>query len=129
MLHSVHRGCNCPRGFEGEHCEFTEGTNPHKEVIEEKPTPATPSVSSSNQASNANGGLSGSGLFVIVLAVAASFSAGIITAYRMKRKKLAIQEAADMAFDDHDLAFDADGNRMTNISIGDDPAEREGELI
>lgn len=124
----LHRGCDCPKGFEGEHCEFVEGTNPEKVTA----TSASQSSDTSSKAKPvqrppAAPGLNGASLFAVVLTLSASFAAGVVTAYRMKKKRLALQEAT-MAYDDHDLAFDADGNRMSNISISD-PAEREGEVI
>jgi len=122
----LHRGCTCPKGFEGEHCEFVEGTDPEKKIATSSTQPADSSFQS-NTRTPSSPGLNGASLFAVVLTLSASFAAGVVTAYRMKKKRMALQEAT-MAYDDNDLAFDADGNRMTNISIGD-PAEREGEVI
>jgi len=124
MTEDVHRGCECPSGFEGDHCEYVEGTNPQR-------------INSFSSLSNSSGNtnqtstrqrLNGIGIFFVVLILTSAFFGGIYTAREMKKKQRALQEAA-AAYDDNDLAFDADGNRMTNISINGDLSEREGEVI
>lgn len=117
----AHFGCHCPDSFEGAHCEYIKGTN-HLN------SDALLTRSKSKRENSKSGGLDGIIIFVVALVGVGAFLAFFVMSRRIMRKRRALFEAAT-AYKDDDVAFDADGNRMTNISIGEDPAEREGEII
>jgi len=126
MTENVHKGCDCKPGFEGDHCEFEEGTNPENNRLHVGASEIATNKVGSNSGISSKA-INGVGAFIVVFALIVTFLGGISTARRMKKRKQALQ-AATAAYEDNDLAFDADGNRMTNISIGE-PGERGGEVI
>jgi len=122
----VHRGCDCLPGFEGDHCEYIEGTDPNNPKYIQSSTAPENNNSSFTDAIEAP--LNAIEIFLVVIGCIGTFSLGVVTSRRLKKKKDALKETQE-AYDENDLAFDADGNRMTNISINGDTAEREGEVI
>lgn len=120
----AHFGCHCPDNFEGEHCEYLKGTDPDKQSVEE---PLNSNESTLTQevkkqtSSKGSTALKNLAIIGIIVGVFGIFWI-VNTTRSINRKRKALQEAASAYIDD-DVAFDADGNRMTNISIGDDDDE------
>jgi hypothetical protein len=97
-----HRGCLCGKEHEGRHCQFKEGTAPESELAYMK---------KQNDIANEEAGLSGVGLFFVLLAVLGVFGGVGFVLYRHFQRhgmetfsgtaqSFAIPEA------DHDLQFD-----------------------
>jgi len=127
----AHFGCHCSDEFEGDHCEYVKGTDPMalalKEVAKEQDSKVDKNVTKQANTPDSGKGLDEILVFVIGLAIAAAIWIFLSTRQIIKKRK-ALQEAAT-AYKDDDIAFDSDGNRMTNISIGEDFEECEGEII
>lgn len=123
-----HFGCHCSDLFEGDHCEYERGTDPNNNNSDSSLYTKTANDYSARRNPSSPRGFSALVIFIVATGTFGSFIVILVTVRRISRKKRALQEAAT-AYKDDDVAFDADGNRMTNISIGEDPAEREGEII
>lgn len=118
-VEGVHMGCHCPDGFEGDHCEFLLGTDPVGLAAKaEEQAAATLAKTLEKEGSALAGGIQGIAVFFIVLASVGVFIGLLVLVRRVSRKRRALQESSS-AYQDDDLAFDQDGNRMTNISIQD----------
>jgi len=136
-VEGAHFGCHCQDGFEGDHCEFLGGSDPVENaklastlengVKEVKPMVGTTAGNSTGR--KRPGGIDGILLFTVVLLAFGAILGILVTIGRISRKEKAFKEAATDYKADDVVAFDGDGNKMTNISIGEDPVEGAGEII
>lgn len=130
-FYRVHAGCDCHPGFEGDHCEFLKGTDPHKQAMAEEALAeqAAAAMAGASPASSPgmSKGIEGIAMFFIVLVCSAVFIGSLVLMRKLSKRRKALKEASAQ-YEDNDLSFDADGNRMQNISLGDG-SDREGEVI
>jgi hypothetical protein len=100
---SAHLGCECPTGYEGDHCQFVEGSKPDSWPFNDsQQTPPTVNESS-------NGGLSG-GVTIVIVIIVLSFWSGV--AYMIYRKKYRSKARGKHDIPSSELVLEADGETL-----------------
>jgi hypothetical protein len=132
---SGHLGCDCPSGYEGDHCQFVEGAKPDGWPFDGSQQQNLPSNQTSSQS---GGGLQG-GVVAVIVIIVLGFVGGV--GYMIYRKKKGLTKTVEKHnIPSSELVLEADGSvlkesmRMSNgtASYGDhdnvDTVEPEGAM-
>lgn len=103
---AAHLGCDCVVGYEGEHCQFVEGTKPDNWASGGNGA-QSPLAAKGNQAAASGGGLSGGVTAVIVIIVLAVVGGMFYIIYRKRSSGSTLTEKHNIP--SSELALDADG--------------------
>lgn len=96
---SAHLGCDCPTGYEGDHCQFVEGTKPDN-------WPTSGQSQSLPSKGTQSGGISG-GVTAVIVIVVFAFLGGI--GYMIYRKRTRSTSVDKHNIPSSELSLDADG--------------------
>jgi hypothetical protein len=106
-----HRGCLCGKEYEGRHCQYKEGTAPESELAYMREQEAI---------MNEDSGLSGVGIFFVLLAVLGAFGGvGFVLRRHYQLHGMETDSGDDPSFvipeADHDLQFDEDAGDDSKV--------------